>query len=350
VPKLTETVRREDGVALLLVLVIVVMTIGSVYAFARTTLLDVMGMRHRAELVRARMLAQSGVELAKRAILDDILLAEDDELGNLDSEADPWSILSREPIAVAENAELRITIRDAGSRINLNGLIDGEGNSDDRSAAFLKTLLDEKIIEDLPGRQEEKFYEAEDIANAMLDWIDTDETTKLGDQEAEFYEREGGTGTPPNRPLFALEELAGIPGMDFLLLEGLRAYFTVHPMFPSEESIGVNPNTAPPHVLSALYIPASGELLTDESKVRRILQARREGSLFCPQSTTEPCVTLASVDAIDVGQTPFPPPQFESDAFTIESEGRVGVARARLIVIVDRSDPSDMKTLEYRWE
>ena len=64
---------REEGVALLLVLVVIVMTIGSVYAFARTTLLDVMGMRHRTQLVRARMLAQSGIEIGKRALLDDLL-------------------------------------------------------------------------------------------------------------------------------------------------------------------------------------------------------------------------------------------------------------------------------------
>ena len=143
--------------------------------------------------------------------------------------------------------------------------------------------------------------------------------------------------------------------MDSLLLQGLRAYFTTYPIFPSPDSIGVNPNTAPPHVLATLYNPAEGEeRLLGEDDVFRILRARDEGLVFCESgmADVEACTTFAleHVTGIDEINPPFPPLQCRSDVFTIESEGRFGEARARLVVALDRSNPADLRTLEYRWE
>jgi type II secretory pathway component PulK len=337
---------REDGVALLLVLVVVVMTIGSVYAFARTTLLDVMGMRHRTDLVRARLLSESGVQMARRAIVDDLLYGEE-ILRELDTDQDPWGLLSRTPIEVEGGGKLRITIRDSGSRINLNGLVDAEGALHSESLDFLRGLL-EKIIDELPGRSEEKFYRPEELAEAILDWVDSNESTRLGDEESAFYRVQGARSDPPNRPLFALDELSGIPEMDGLLLEGLRAYFTTYPVVV--EAAGVNPNTAPPHVLSAIYYGTQGDRrFVDEDDVFRTLQSRREGVVFCAVSGRQDCVDWQQ-ELHREGESVFPPFQFRSTVFTIESEGRYGEARARLTVVVDRSDPEDLPMLDYRWE
>ncbi len=338
---------REDGVALLLVLVIVVMTVGSVYAFARTTLLDIMGMRHRTELVRARMLAESGVAMARRAIVDDVLYAKSELLQSLETDRDAWALLSRTRIEVEGGGELRVIVQDAGSRINLNGLLDAKGSRHSESLDFMRELL-EKIVADLPGRPEEKLYQAEELAEAILDWIDADETTRLGDEESRFYELRGAAGSPVNRPIFALDELAGVPGVDGLLLEGLRAYFTTYPVVV--ELAGVNPNTAPPYVLSAIYYGTQGDRrFVDEDDVFRTLERRREGKVFCAVSGAKGCVGWQQ-ELHRGGETIFPPFQFQTDVFIIDSEGRFGEARARLRVVIDRSDPADLQTLEYRWE
>jgi type II secretory pathway component PulK len=340
--------KGQDGVAVLLVMVILVMTITSVYAFARSSLLDVLGMKHRTHLARARLLADSGVQIARRAILDDLLMEHDPPRGQYETDMDAWALLSRSPISAPGGGELRITILDAGSRINLNGLVDAQGKAYPESEAFLKGLL-EKMIDDLPGRQEDKFYDVEELARARLDWIDGDEATALGGDEAREWATQGATGEPPNRPLFAIEELGAIPGVDPLLLEGIEAYFTIYPSIP--ETAGVNPNTAPPHVLAVLYNVTREEFPEDED-VFAILRARREELLFCPAEGPEGCTTLQSEAEAFVGRGEilFPPPQFESDVFTVRSEGRYGKARARITAVLDRSEPEELRILAYRVE
>lgn len=342
---------REEGVALLLVVVILVTTMTTVYAFARASLLEVMSMRHRIELARARMLADSGVEIAKRAILDDLALPGDGVLRGLETELDSWALLGVAPIEVPGGGELRITVRDGGSRINLNGLIDGDGKRHAPAEGFLKALL-ERIVEGLPGRREEKPYDPAELAEAILDWVDADETTSLGEEESEFYARSGARGSPANRPLVAIEELGALPGVDPLLLQGLEAYFTVYPLIPQGGQIGINPNTAPAHVLSAIYAPPLDPRdrgrLADEEDVFRILRTRQEGRLFCGTLEVDPCVSIKEpLENLLGGSDPFPPFQLQSHVFVIESEGRFGEARARVSLTVDRHEPGDMKILAY---
>ena len=58
---------RDEGVVLLLVLVVIALTISSVFAFARTSVLEVMSVRQRAERVRAPALARYLPESNARA-------------------------------------------------------------------------------------------------------------------------------------------------------------------------------------------------------------------------------------------------------------------------------------------
>ena len=64
--------RDEDGVILLLVLGIIVLTISLVYAFAETSLLEVASTKQRIARVKASLLARSGVPIAIRALVYDV--------------------------------------------------------------------------------------------------------------------------------------------------------------------------------------------------------------------------------------------------------------------------------------
>jgi type II secretory pathway component PulK len=340
----------EEGVVLLLILGLIVITIGSVYAFARVSLLEVMSSVQRQAHVRASLLARSGVEIGMRALVDDLFMADEVLSTSLEMPVDPWRILSQTPIELPEEAgSLRITIRDSGSRISLNALVDLQGELHQDSKPFLMAAL-ERLIDDMPGREEEKLYEIEELADGILDWLDSDDQTRLGDDEATYYERQGSESLPVDRPLFSLDELSAVPGMDDLLLEALKSYFTPHPMFPEDKSGGVNPNTAPPHILGMIYHGIAQEKqLLDQEEVFRILQAREEGKVFCSPEYGEECTSFSELMGF-AGENDFPPLQYESDIFSIRSVARIGDARACVTTVVNRSDLEAPQTLLYRMD
>ena len=335
--------RDEEGVVLILVLTMVVLTIGTVYAFARTSLMEIRTMQHRMDRVRADLLARSGVDLGRRALQDDGS-NQLPQIASLETAEDPWQLLGEQPIEVPGEGTLRVRVRDAGQRLNLNGLVDFEGTPHETSRPFLLAGLD-RIISKLPGRNEEKLYDLEALADGLLDWLDRDELTRLGDKEASAYAALGSGAPPANRPLLALQELADVPGVDDRLLIGLQAYFTVLPPYPDLDQSGINPNTAPPHVLSLIFQgPADDKRLIDEDDVFRILRARDEGRIFCPQSTELPCESFAS-EIGRVGEPVFPPLSYSNDVFSIQSEASFGDARACVQTVVDRALGT---TLSYR--
>ena len=79
-------------------------------------------LRHRSARMRAALLVNSGEVLARRALAEDLASSEGGVSSQIETQDDVWRILGREPIRVAEDSEIRISIRDSGSRIAINGL------------------------------------------------------------------------------------------------------------------------------------------------------------------------------------------------------------------------------------
>lgn len=50
----------------------------------------------------------------------------------------------------------------------------------------------------------------------LIDWVDADSLRRLNGAEAVDYAKQGQPGYPPNRPFQSLEEMAWVPGMEFL--------------------------------------------------------------------------------------------------------------------------------------
>ena len=141
-----------------------------------------------------------------------------------------------------------------------------------------------------------------------------------------------------------------VPGLDAALLDTLDHYFTCFPLVPRLDAIGVNPNTAPPHVLALLYHgTADDRRLIDRDDLFRVLRGRREGKIFCAQADEDRCVQIET-EIGRVGESVFPPLAYQSDVFEIRSTGRVQESRVRIVAVVDRSDPSQPQTLSYRIE
>ena len=346
------SLRDEEGVVLLLVLVLVVVAISTAYAMSKTSLIEVMSSRQRAQHARAEVLARSGIKLAERTLQDD-LIEGDETTRAVESDRDAWAVLSTEDIVLPGDAHLRLTIRDAGGKVNLNALVDKDGKRiGETSKAFLKAAL--AHIRDttpaLKGKSGLGDEDIDDLADAILDWIDKDEDTRVGTPEEEFYvEMRKATSAPLNRPLFSIDELAGVPGLDALMLDALAAYFTTQPMFPPADGGGANLNTAPPHVLGLIYHGVGDELeLLDQRNVFELLKARQEGKVFCPAAGAPPCTDFFSELGLAPGEQIFPPLTYTASVFRIDSEARIGETRACVHSVVDRSGGGgEMKTLFY---
>ena len=337
--------QREDGVVLILAIVVIALTVGSAYAFTRSSLLDILGAQQRMDRTRAELLARAGPAMAIRALQED--LASSDPLSAaIEGPRDPWRLLGAGPIEIEGVGELRIEVMDAGQRISLNDLATGEGLDGDTRRQFLSRAL-ERVIENIPGRAEEKRYDPDELADGILDWIDADQQTRLGDEEARFYRDRRARSLPPDRALFSLGELEDVPGMDSRLLDAMDAYFSPGLREPRFAEAGLNPNTAPPHVLALVYIVGAGTFLEDE-EVYRVLKARQDGQIFCPsEGADEACVDFASV-VNQPGETLYPAISLESAVFLVRSRATVGEASACITSVLDRSEPNQVVTLAYR--
>jgi type II secretory pathway component PulK len=380
---------------LVIVLVFALLLVSAITTFLRRATLDSFVVRNRDAAARAEALARGGVELGVALLLEDRLEEEAATEGGfrVESRFDPWARVADLDLDVGEGASLRLAIEDAGARLNLNALaVDAEASAagggaedadltagDDPSRtqsfteadaeAFLAAFL-AKVIEEMPGRPEQKNYDVEELVLNLVDWVDADDVRRRGGLEDEWYQGR----TPPyraaNQPLLSVDELRRVQGFDGKLVEALAPYVGVFPLAPKaggegEEAVatglGVNPNTAPSWVLALLYHgdPAGGRELAKADEVAAIVK-EREKHLLCERAggdapgaeddgalTSEACVDLLEAADVDPS-TIFPPPTWQSDFFTVAAEASVGEIRRRLEVVVDRSDPSEPRRLAWR--
>lgn len=333
--------RRRRGFVLVIVVFFAALLFTGVATFLRRATVDAFIARNRDQTARAEALARGGVRLATALVLQDLVEEQAQGRPPLETSQDLWAAVSGVPLPVSDGGLLRVKIQDAGSRLNLNALF-GEDAEADRREAFL-TAFFEKVIEEMPGRPEEKLYDAGDLARNLVDYVDEDDVRLQGGFEDDYYQQQ----TPPyraaNRPLLSVDEIALVEGFDGPLLEALRPYLTVYPYAGGG---GINPNTAPTWLLASLYVGTGSDYdLAGEDQVRAVLRSRDKGELLCPEDYALPACTFA--DPIVEG-TIFPPPAWSSDVFRVEAEARYGDVRRSIETVIDRSDPVEPRFLAWR--
>ncbi|UCE86245.1 MAG: type II secretion system minor pseudopilin GspK [Deltaproteobacteria bacterium] len=333
---------QRDGFVLVVVLVFALLLAASVATFARRAVVDAMIVRNRDAAARAEALARGGLRLATALLIEDRLQEQIGADGEFRSEsgADVWATARALPIETDAGDTLRLEIYDAGARLNLNALFENGEPIDEGIDAMLDAIL-ERVIDAMPGRPEEKFYDRPALVRNLIDYIDADEASPTGERE------EAVRIQPPyrtaNRPLLSLDELRQVEGFDAALVEALRPYVTVYPYVGGG---GINPNTADPHVLSLLYLcEATGSCrLATESDVRDVLRARQDETLLCATGEGEACTAISEVIPLEI----LPAPAYESDVFTVRARATAaGIART-LEAVVDRTDPSQSTLLAWQ--
>lgn len=169
---------------------------------------------------RAKQLAEMGIAVGSNPAVkrtDPLLNRGDDETGE----------------------GFKVKILSEGARFNLNAIL----LRDDK--ALLRSMFTDWGL-DLDA--------AQSISDAMSDWIDADDEVALNGAEKEWYEKEGRTNQPFNRPFYSLDEIRLVRGMDQVeaVKPDWRNWFTIW------SSGGLDANEA-----SAELIAAAAEVTVD---------------------------------------------------------------------------------------
>jgi general secretion pathway protein K len=339
---------------LIAVLFFIALLVSGVATFLRRATLDAMIAQNRDLAARSEALARGGIQLAIALLLQDrldeeeALLLEGPSDGEatpfrVDSRSDLWAQVGEAEIPADDGGLLRLHIEDAGSRLNLNALLDPEGKAYDEAEFFLRAFLD-KVIEEMQLPDEQKNYDSPELAQNLIDYLDADDVEFDGDLEDDYYQLQSPAYRAANRPLFSIDELGLVEGFDRSLVDAIRPYATVYPYTGGG---GINPNTAPSHVLAMLYLGGAGDdALASEETVRRILTMRDGDTVFCDESVDRPgCISIAEAA---VEGTPFPPLTYDTDVFQVVAEASYGDVRRTVEAVIDRSEPTDPRILSWR--
>jgi general secretion pathway protein K len=216
----------ESGIALLItLLVLVLIVIVAMEIFHRGSRAAQTGAYGR-DSIRATLLAEGGVSAAR------IALREDAKTNSYDTLDEIWS----RPVPSIELGEGTITVavEDEERKFNLNKLVLSNGNApDDQKLAVFRRLLE--ILDIDPS-----------LAEAAVDWLDNDDTSRSGGAESSYYLSLPFPYRAKNDLFDTLDELRLVRGMTPERFDKLSPYLTIH------SSGSININTAPKEILMAL--------------------------------------------------------------------------------------------------
>lgn len=216
-----------------------------------------------------------------------MLLADDAKNGNLKNQE---ILLSGRLSAVpVEYGAAGVRMADMQARFNLNNLAPNGKVSQPDVDAFRRLLTSLEL--------------SPDLANALLDWIDSDsDVTMPGGAEDADYLALNPPYRAANQPLFDVDELVRIKGFDAQTIAKLRPYVTALPA-PSS----LNLNAASPELMSAM-LPSLSVM-----DAQTLVDARKE----------KPFKTLDDV------KQKFPSLELSPNRFGIDSQYFLGGATAQ---------------------
>lgn len=238
---------NQSGLALVLTLLTISFLVAVTIQLMITIDRQVTVSTAQREQVRLDGMVLAGLNLARAA------LAADQQENAYDSNQDIWATLDPDRLkTVTGDVTLKVEVSELGGRLQVNAL--GDGAKEAYREIWLRLLLSGRFA--VAGKDE-----AEDLLDALADWIDRDDEERHGGAEEPYYRARTPAYSCRNGPFATLEEVLLVKGMTRELLygdaghEGLVNYITV-----MGENGAVNLNTAPLPVLQALSAEMSSKL------------------------------------------------------------------------------------------
>ena len=187
--------RRTAGVAFVLVLWVIAMMSVLLGSFALVARTEGLQSRHLFDTTTARYAAEAGLNLAAYGL----------------SKSDPqqkWVADGRPYTIMFDGVEVEISITDDSGKIDINAA----------DSASLKNLFVGQGIEEI---------QAEELADAIVDWRDPDDLTSLHGAERDDYRSVGLPYSPRNAPFETISEIQQVFGMSYDLYVEIEPAITM---------------------------------------------------------------------------------------------------------------------------
>jgi general secretion pathway protein K len=212
---LSPACRRQKGIALVLVLWILLLVTISTGAYTLMARMDQLEAHTVISSTRARMAAESGINLAVLSLRDP------DELTRLVPDGRPYTFQVQDVL-------VEIQVTDERGKVDIN-------------VADEATLL--QLFQGHGLGEADAAY----LAAAVLDWVDVDEIERASGAELPAYASAGLDVGPGNRPFLMIEEVLQVLGMPWDLYKKMEPGLSVF-----AESGEPDPAYAPLEALLAL--------------------------------------------------------------------------------------------------
>lgn len=221
-------IQKSRGAALMAVLWLIAILAMACMATLRVISFDMELASAKVHGSRARQVAEMGIAVGSNPVV---------------KRSDP--ILHYEDGGAGEGYDAKVISE--GGRFNINAII----LQDDK--ALLKSMFMDWGLE---------LDAAQEVADALADWIDSDDDEQLNGAEKTYYEGEGRINQPFNRPFYDVNEVALVRGMD--LVEAVRPdwreWFTIW------SGGGLDINEAPAELIAAAAeIPVEQAIIIPET-------------------------------------------------------------------------------------
>ena len=249
--------KNESGFALILTLVVTALMVAVVVEMIHQVYVDTSLSRGFRDGQQASILAESGATGGAKLL--QMMLS-----GRVYTAlSDRWAT----PLKLEDEAgSLLITVSEESGKININGLVQPNGEFEPFTLAALQRLGTRLK---LPG----------DLGGAVADWIDSDDMPRSGGAEASYYRALKPPYGPRNGKLMTLTELSLVKGFSPEISGAVQPYLTVFSDLAGSPQSTININTASREVLAALDDRIDNRMAERIVEERRLLPFKSTGEL-----------------------------------------------------------------------
>lgn len=230
---------RQSGIAIVTAMLVIVLGTIAMVAIASRQQFSLQRERNEGAILLARDLGVSGERFAAALLFRD---RDAGDRNNTDSLDDDWA-QTIPPVPINESAAIQGCVWDLQGRLNLNNLVNEEGEAIPFEVERMQRLFGELGI-------------AVNKVQAVLDWVDSDVNATVPDgAEDDFYTGLNPAYRAANGPFASPNELKLVKGFSPSVPEEAEDYALLLPhvsALPTPNGpIPINVNTATPEVLAS---------------------------------------------------------------------------------------------------